>query len=440
MRSAFLWAVPLTILAAAGSARAHPSFTFIEPDAGYSYSVVQDVAKGARMVLVSLQNISAGPVLKGYTLDLATGTRTYLIDPLGSDLIPTAISGNGGVVAGSLGGGPLADVNAFVWDRAVGNVVNIGGLAGGNLSYATGVSGDGSVVVGTTGANFGDPYQQGWRWTGEDGFTALDDIGDDILIFGSAEDISADGSTVVGTGSVGDYDPDTDDISSGAIWPAGGTTPTNLGNLPSPIITGGLLPTAASADGSVVVGFGPGFGDDGSTFANRSFRWTQAAGLVDIGSVPGRPNGSVHITDCSSDGNTLVGYSTAGGVNTWEAVVWTADTGLRTLRSILVERGVVIPANIALRETYCNGEGTIIAGWAYDIAINRYRGYIAEIPPECHADFNGDGFVDLFDFDEFVSCFEGEVCPPGRDSDFNGDGFTDLFDYDDFVVAFDRGC
>jgi hypothetical protein len=55
-------------------------------------------------------------------------------------------------------------------------------------------------------------------------------------------------------------------------------------------------------------------------------------------------------------------------------------------------------------------------------------------------DFNGDGFVDFFDYDDFVACYEGVTCPPGIDADFNGDGFVDFFDYDDFVVAYEEGC
>jgi hypothetical protein len=58
----------------------------------------------------------------------------------------------------------------------------------------------------------------------------------------------------------------------------------------------------------------------------------------------------------------------------------------------------------------------------------------------CDAEFNCDGFLDFFDYDAFVSCFEGGACPPGRDADFNGDGFVDFFDYDAFVGAFEAGC
>jgi hypothetical protein len=57
----------------------------------------------------------------------------------------------------------------------------------------------------------------------------------------------------------------------------------------------------------------------------------------------------------------------------------------------------------------------------------------------CAADFNCDGFLDFFDYDAFVECFETEVCSGGT-ADFNADGFVDFFDYDDFVAAFETGC
>lgn len=58
----------------------------------------------------------------------------------------------------------------------------------------------------------------------------------------------------------------------------------------------------------------------------------------------------------------------------------------------------------------------------------------------CLADFNCDAFVDGFDYDDFVLCFEGGTCPSGKTADFNGDGFPDGFDYDEFVTQFETGC
>jgi hypothetical protein len=64
----------------------------------------------------------------------------------------------------------------------------------------------------------------------------------------------------------------------------------------------------------------------------------------------------------------------------------------------------------------------------------------AEPAGGCGADFNSDGFVDFFDFNDFVDCFDGGACPPGRTADFNSDGFADFFDFNDYSDAFERGC
>lgn len=61
-------------------------------------------------------------------------------------------------------------------------------------------------------------------------------------------------------------------------------------------------------------------------------------------------------------------------------------------------------------------------------------------PAPCAADFNGDGFLDFFDYSDYVSCFETGTCPDGRKADFNGDAFVDFFDYSDYVGAFEAGC
>jgi len=54
----------------------------------------------------------------------------------------------------------------------------------------------------------------------------------------------------------------------------------------------------------------------------------------------------------------------------------------------------------------------------------------------CRADFNGDGFLDFTDFDDFVTAFEAG----SANADFNGDGFLDFTDFDAFVGAFEGGC
>ena len=67
-------------------------------------------------------------------------------------------------------------------------------------------------------------------------------------------------------------------------------------------------------------------------------------------------------------------------------------------------------------------------------------GIVETPPPVCLADFNGDGFLDFFDYDDFVICYEDNVCPPGKTADHNGAGFIDFFDYDQFVTDYEAGC
>ena len=56
------------------------------------------------------------------------------------------------------------------------------------------------------------------------------------------------------------------------------------------------------------------------------------------------------------------------------------------------------------------------------------------------ADFNHDGFLDAYDYSDFVTCFEGGSCPSGTTADFNHDGFVDIFDFSDFENAFESQC
>ena len=54
----------------------------------------------------------------------------------------------------------------------------------------------------------------------------------------------------------------------------------------------------------------------------------------------------------------------------------------------------------------------------------------------CLPDVNRDGFLDFFDYADFVDAFRSGDAR----ADFNRDGFTDQFDYAAFVQAFETGC
>jgi hypothetical protein len=138
---------------------------------------------------------------------------------------------------------------------------------------------------------------------------------------------------------------------------------------------------------------------------------------------------------------------------TGEATITTCGTSYDTILAVFGECGA--PQITCNDDTAaCGGSGLqssvtfpVTAGFIYTVAVGSFRA--ADEGPgvlnvscsgtTCAADFNGDGFVDFFDYDDFVACFEGSGAP-GCDADFNGDGFTDFFDYDDFVLAFETGC
>jgi hypothetical protein len=99
----------------------------------------------------------------------------------------------------------------------------------------------------------------------------------------------------------------------------------------------------------------------------------------------------------------------------------------------LSERWSLSVQNINIGSPAIGTDGTlVIAGVGTNLRA------IRSVP--CLADFNADGFVDFFDYNTFVECFEGVACPPGRSADFNGDGFVDFFDYDAYVGSFEIGC
>lgn len=90
-------------------------------------------------------------------------------------------------------------------------------------------------------------------------------------------------------------------------------------------------------------------------------------------------------------------------------------------------RSGVVYATVEVKDSRGN-----VIGYAY---------VCTPVTSTCTGDFNGDGFVDGFDYDDFVNCFEVPAnCPSGVSADINGDGFVDGFDYDDFVLAFELGC
>ncbi len=260
----------------------------------------------------------------------------------------TGVSADGSVVVGTSSG------QAFRWTSG-GGMVGLGDLPGGNfISYAFGVSADGSVVVGSGTTTFSFP-NEAFRWTSSGGMVGLGHLPgfDGGYAFG----VSADGSVIVGSnGSAGQV---------AFRWTGSG------GMLPLGVIRGGRNYTSAygvSADGSVIVGLG-----DSASGGIEAFRWTSREGMVGLGDLPGgsffsfargvSADGSVVVGSSSGqafrwtsrggmvglghlpgfDGSTALGVSADGStivgmcqhVSGEEAFIWDATNGMRSVRDVL---------------------------------------------------------------------------------------------------------
>lgn len=113
------------------------------------------------------------------------------------------VSADGSVIVGLSGQSPWVNDQAFRWTQADG-MVGLGYLPGGNDSQATSVSADGSVIVGYGNSPLG---LRAFLWTQANGLRPLADVLENdfgVNLSGwtlqTAHGISADGSTITGTG------------------------------------------------------------------------------------------------------------------------------------------------------------------------------------------------------------------------------------------------
>ena len=84
-----------------------------------------------------------------------------------------------------------------------------------------------------------------------------------------------------------------------------------------------------------------------------------------------------------------------------------------------------------------DAENLYICGAAWGpVSGDRLRAVLWTRPRPCTGDFNGDNFIDFFDYAAFVERYE--LGDP--DADFNTAGFVDFFDSAAFVEAFESGC
>src|SRR5262245_27353363 len=182
---------------------------------------------------------------------------------------------------------------------------------------AYGISADGKVVVGQSNSSTG---LQAFRWTQRTGIVGLGAFANPGGIASSgARACSADGSVIVGSSSL----PNSlNEDGSPFRW----TEQTGLVFLGSLGGTDGGVARGVSTDGSVIVGY-----SSNASFGLEAFRWT-AAGIVGLGDLPGGVFNS-QASGVSGDGSIVIGLASTSSSPYHRACKWTQATGMLQLGS-----------------------------------------------------------------------------------------------------------
>jgi probable HAF family extracellular repeat protein len=213
-----------------------------------------------------------------------------------------AVSADGSTIVGaSASGASGGGVEAFVWQPGTG-MTGLGFLPQfGVSSQAVDVSGDGTRVVGSTENVQGccESWTEAFLWTSSTGIVGLGDLAGGTRD-SSAQDISLDGTFVVGSGvsSLGQ---------EAVVWSAS-TGMIALGDLSGGNVS--ALAEGVSADGSIIVGAGTS-----SNTVVEAFIWDAMHGMRELDQVLVQDFGLdltgwtlSDATAISDDGLTIVGY------------------------------------------------------------------------------------------------------------------------------------
>jgi probable HAF family extracellular repeat protein len=319
-----------------------------------------------------------------------------------SGALASGISADGSVLVGTIGN-YLITWRAFRWTATEG--VQFLGSLGGRGSAAYDVSADGSVVVGWAYNAAGQ--QRAFRWTRDGGMQDLGALPNSRNSV--AYDVSADGSTVVGAATYGN-------ISRAFRWTASEGLQ-DLGTLPGDETS---TANAVSADGSVVVGLSWSI-YNASKY--RAFRWTASGGMQELGAriVP---------LSVSADGNIVVGRAEPTDYYDDYAFRWTdgrMEDLNQTYRHLLGESRLI-------QARYISPNGRYIVGIGYNAATRRGAIFVLDTGFPIRGDVDRNGSVDDADLMRVLFAFGGRGY---RNEDLNWDGIID--DADLLEVLFHFG-
>lgn len=313
------------------------------------------------------------------------------------------------VSVGFADNGQFTPFHAFRQTPA-GGLVDVGTLDPPNnanrSSFATSVSNDGSIVVGYSENDIS--IERAFRWAPGGGMVDLGTgAGNENFYQARAFGVSGDGSVIVGQSDFA--------VGFSTIRRAFRHTTTggfqDLGGLEQFSVS---IATEVTKDGTIVVGQSTvnALVNETVTNVGRAVRWTQAAGIQDLGVLSGHTY-SVALA-VSDDGNTVVGISspsplpnnTAGGRFTYgadaRAFLWTPASGMQDLNQLLTTAGVSLDGQKILAATSVTPDGKWIGGAVTHAALaaGQTTPIFASLtaPPTLPGDYNGDGRVDAVDY------------------------------------------
>jgi len=380
----------LTVLATSTKAASFQGLGFLQDDHNSSYA--NAISADGSTVVGCRASGSVAPLLRSESSPEMTD-----IDPLNSEegseafrwtkeegivslgflsenhITSTAreVSGDGSVILG--GSGPYALIggdNEFIWTSENG-MVGIGDLGSNGFGRPQDISDDGTIVVGR---GSGVLNSQAFRWTYETGAVGLGFL-PAVNPLSYANAISADGLTVVG--------------SSNSSTASASGTEAFLWTLDKGITGLGFLSEYSSSyavdvsgDGLTVVGnnYQPYHHEiDGKIQLSSNqepFRWTYDDGMIGLGHLPESHNRTM-ATGISADGSIIIGFSIARRIS--KAFVWDEVNGMRSLQDLLVDLGVDLTGWSLTEATDISADGLVIVGNGTN-PEGKLEAWIATIP------------------------------------------------------------
>jgi uncharacterized membrane protein len=314
-----------------------PTFT-----QGVEIGIATDITPDGSIVVGGFYN--DGPIFRW---DLNAGTLENLGGIMTS---PPSISDDGTKIAGNVRGAddilrPAIYENG-VWTplpSVPGAVACNNTPAGLAYGSAWNISGDGSTVVGLSYGQAGcySGTTRGFKWTAAGGTVQLPKV-DAFDKAGRANAVNYDGSVIVG------WDDATVGTRRGVQWRNGVASLIKRGANP----VGEALDL--TPDGEMIVGA------INSATNGQAWRYQPSTGVEQLGMLPGQTGGTTNALN--DDGSVITGFSTSLVTGILSPAIWTSSLGFSDLNQFFWSQGINTAGAAIVSGTAVSSDGRTIAG------------------------------------------------------------------------------